>query len=119
MQQVPFGKREVLRPTPGGKGRRSRHSRLPRGWGGGACLGPRHFQCGGPACTRGAESTKRRGHQNSSQQNSAVSRRQSRQGCSQSAEGCGTQEIYSVKEIGSAEVKRGWDSRSRSRRLGN
>src|SRR5262249_56976846 len=86
--------------------RRNRHSRLPRGWGGGACPGPRHFQYHGTACTRWAESTKRRDHQNPSQQSSAVSRRQSRQGCSQSAEGCGSQEIDSVKEIGSAEVKR-------------
>src|SRR5215469_3978837 len=60
----------------------------------------------GTACTRWAESTKRRDHQNPSQQSSAVSRRQSRQGCSQSAEGCGSQEVYSVKEIRSAEVKR-------------
>ena len=53
-----------------------------------------------------AESTKRRDHQNPIQQSSAVSRRQSRQGCSQSAEGCGSQEVYSVKEIRVAEVKR-------------
>src|SRR5262249_4678218 len=53
-----------------------------------------------------AESTKRRGHQNPGQQNSAISRRQSRQGCSKSAEGCGSQEIDSVKEIGSAEINR-------------
>src|SRR5215469_9341050 len=55
---------------------------------------------------RWAESTKRSDHQNRSQQSSAVSRGESRQGCSQSAEGCGAPEIYSVKEIGSAKVKR-------------
>src|SRR5262245_47252560 len=66
-----------------------------------AGLRTRHLQCGGAAGTRGAESTNRRGRPNRSQQGSAVSRRQGRQGCPQSAdcegsfpeEGCTTKEI--------------------------
>src|SRR5262249_23738058 len=42
---------------------------------------------------RDGRNQKRRDHKNPRQQSSAVSRRQSRQGCSQSAKGCGSQEI--------------------------
>src|SRR5258705_591993 len=65
-----------------------------------------HFQCGGAACTRRAESTNRRGHPDRSQQGSAVPRRQGRQRCSQStaSEKGPPEEDCTTKEIRDAEV---------------
>ena len=69
-------------------------------------LRPRHFQCGGAARTRGAESTNRREHRNRGQQGSAIPRRQGRQRCPQSAdsEGGSPEEVRTTKEIRGAEV---------------
>src|SRR4029453_14110925 len=55
---------------PGGEGRGKCHSRCPRGRGCGPCLRTWHFQCGGAAFTRRAESTNRRGHPDPSHQGS-------------------------------------------------
>src|ERR1700680_5160565 len=76
-----------------------RHSRGPLGQRGGPCLRPRHFQCGGAARTRGAESTNRREHQNRGQQGSAIPRRQGRQRCPQStdSEGGPPEEVCTTK----------------------
>ena len=65
-----------------------------------------HFQCGGAARTRGAESTNRRDHPDRSQQGSAVPRRQGRQRCPQSvnSEGGFPEEDCTAKEIHSEEV---------------
>src|SRR5467141_5050517 len=83
-----------------------RHSRWPLGRREGPCLRPWQFQCGGAARTPGAESTNRRNHRNRSQQGSAVSRRQGRQRCPQSAdsEGGFPEEVRTTKEIRGPEV---------------
>src|SRR6202040_3157926 len=90
----------------GGLWRSKRHSRCPLGRRRGPCLRPWHFQCGGAARTRGAESANRRDHPDRSQQGGAVSRRQGRQRCPQSAdsEGNSPEEVCTTKEIHDAEV---------------
>src|SRR4029453_4420565 len=78
----------------------------PLGRRGGPCFRPWQFQCGGAARTPGAESTNRRNHRNRSQQGSAVSCRQGRQRCPQSAdsEGGSPEQVRTTKEIRGAKV---------------